>query len=119
MTKRQAMAAGWAAAALVAASGLALAAGQYGPGANDSEIKIGNTDAYSGPASAFGTIAKAETAFFAALNEQGGISGRKVNFISRDDGYSPPKTVAVVRKLVEEAQGLLPFNILGKHGRVT
>jgi branched-chain amino acid transport system substrate-binding protein len=113
MTKRQAMAAGWAAAALVAASGLALAAGRYGPGASDTEIKIGNTDAYSGPASAYGTIAKAESAFFAALNEQGGINGRKVNFISRDDGYSPPKTVELVRKLVEEDQVLLTFNILG------
>jgi branched-chain amino acid transport system substrate-binding protein len=113
MTKRHAMAAGWAAAALIAASGLALAAGQYGPGASDTEIKIGNTDAYSGPASAYGTIAKAETAFFAALNEQGGIGGRKVNFISRDDGYSPPKTVELVRKLVEEDQVLLTFNILG------
>jgi branched-chain amino acid transport system substrate-binding protein len=107
------MAAGWAAAALIAASGLAWAAGQYGPGASDSEIKIGNTDAYSGPASAYGTIAKAETAFFAALNEQGGINGRKVDFISRDDGYSPPKTVELVRKLVEEDQVLLTFNILG------
>ena len=114
MTKRHAtVAAGWAATTLIAASGLALAAGQYGPGASDSEIKIGNTDAYSGPASAYGTIAKAETAFFAALNEQGGISGRKVNFISRDDGYSPPKTVELVRKLVEEDQVLLTFNILG------
>jgi branched-chain amino acid transport system substrate-binding protein len=113
MTKRHAMAAGWAAAALITASGLALAAGQYGPGASDTEIKIGNTDAYSGPASAYGTIAKAETAFFAALNEQGGINGRKVNFISRDDGYSPPKTVELVRKLVEEDQVLLTFNILG------
>ena len=113
MTKRHAMAAGWAAAALIAASGLAWAAGQYGPGASDSEIKIGNTDAYSGPASAYGTIAKAETAFFAALNEQGGINGRKVDFISRDDGYSPPKTVELVRKLVEEDQVLLTFNILG------
>jgi branched-chain amino acid transport system substrate-binding protein len=113
MTKRHAMAAGWAAAALIAASGLAWAAGQYGPGASDTEIKIGNTDAYSGPASAYGTIAKAETAFFAALNEQGGINGRKVDFISRDDGYSPPKTVELVRKLVEEDQVLLTFNILG------
>jgi branched-chain amino acid transport system substrate-binding protein len=115
MTKRHAMAAGWAAAALIAASGLALAAGQYGPGASDSdsEIKIGNTDAYSGPASAYGTIAKAESAFFAALNEQGGVNGRKINFISRDDGYSPPKTVELVRKLVEEDQVLLTFNILG------
>ena len=113
MTKQHAMAGGWAAAVLVAASGLALAAGQYSPGAGDTEIKIGNTDAYSGPASAYGTIAKAESAFFAALNEQGGVNGRKINFISRDDGYSPPKTVELVRKLVEEDQVLLTFNILG------
>jgi len=113
MTKQYAMEGGWAAAVLVAASGLALAAGQYSPGAGDTEIKIGNTDAYSGPASAYGTIAKAESAFFNALNEQGGVSGRKINFISRDDGYSPPKTVELVRKLVEEDQVLLAFNILG------
>ena len=113
MTKQYAMAGGWAAAVLVAASGLALAAGQYSPGAGDTEIKIGNTDAYSGPASAYGTIAKAESAFFNALNEQGGVNGRKINFISRDDGYSPPKTVELVRKLVEEDQVLLTFNILG------
>ena len=87
MTKQYAMEGGWAAAVLVAASGLALAAGQYSPGAGDTEIKIGNTDAYSGPASAYGTIAKAESAFFDALNEQGGVNGRKINFISRDDGY--------------------------------
>jgi branched-chain amino acid transport system substrate-binding protein len=113
MTKRHAMAAGWAAVALIAASGLALAAGQYGPGASDTEIKIGNTDAQSGPASAYGTIAKAESAFFAALNEHGGVNGRKINYITRDDGYSPPKTVELVRKLVEEDQVLLTFNILG------
>jgi len=107
------MMAGLAAGTLVLATGLAFAAGQYGPGASDTEIKIGNTDAQSGPASAYGTIAKAEAAFFAALNEQGGVNGRKVNFITRDDGYSPPKTVELVRKLVEEDQVLLTFNILG------
>src|ERR1700723_1950489 len=114
MTKRHAtVAAGWAATALIAASGLALAAGQYGPGANDSEIKIGNTMPYSGPASAYGVIGKSETAYFNMINEQGGVNGRKINFISRDDGYSPPKTVELVRKLVEEDQVLLTFNILG------
>ena len=113
MTSRQTMMAGLAAGTLVLATGLAFAAGQYGPGASDTEIKIGNTDAQSGPASAYGTIAKAEAAFFAALNEQGGVNGRKVNFITRDDGYSPPKTVELVRKLVEEDQVLLTFNILG------
>jgi branched-chain amino acid transport system substrate-binding protein len=98
---------------LALAGGLALAAGQYGPGVSDTEIKIGNTMPYSGPASAYGTIGKAETAYFTMVNEQGGINGRKINFISRDDGYSPPKTVEVVRKLVEEDQVLLVFNPLG------
>jgi branched-chain amino acid transport system substrate-binding protein len=113
MTKRYAMMAGWAAAVLMAAGGLALAAGQYGPGASDTEIKIGNTMPYSGPASAYGTIGKAEAAFFNMINEQGGINGRKINFISRDDGYSPPKTVEQVRQLVEQDQVLLTFNLLG------
>jgi branched-chain amino acid transport system substrate-binding protein len=98
---------------LALAGGLALAAGQYGPGVSDTEIKIGNTMPYSGPASAYGTIGKAEAAYFTMVNEQGGINGRKINFISRDDGYSPPKTVEVVRKLVEEDQVLLVFNPLG------
>ena len=68
---------------------------------------------YSGPASALGAIGKAEAAYFAMINDQGGVNGRKINFISRDDGYSPPKTVEVVRKLVEEDQVLLLFNTLG------
>jgi branched-chain amino acid transport system substrate-binding protein len=92
---------------------LAFAAGQYGPGASDSEIKIGTTMPYSGPASAYGTIGKLETAYFSMINEQGGINGRKINFISRDDAYSPPKTVELVRQLVEQDQVLLTFNILG------
>ena len=90
-----------------------MAAGQYGPGASDTEIKIGQTMPYSGPASAYGTIGKAEAAYFNMINEQGGINGRKINFITRDDGYSPPKTVELVRKMVEEDQVLLTFNILG------
>jgi branched-chain amino acid transport system substrate-binding protein len=98
---------------LVFASGLAFGAGQYGPGASDTEIKIGNTMPYSGPASAYGVIGKSETAYFNMINEQGGVNGRKINFISRDDGYSPPKTVELVRKLVEEDQVLFTFNILG------
>ncbi len=85
---------------------LALAAGQYGPGASDTEIKIGNTMPYSGPASAYGVIGKSEAAYFNMINEQGGINGRKINFISRDDGYSPPKTVEQVRQLVEQDQVL-------------
>jgi branched-chain amino acid transport system substrate-binding protein len=98
---------------LLLAGGLALAAGQYGPGASDTEIKIGNTMPYSGPASAYGTIGKTEAAYFNTINEQGGINGRKINFITRDDGYSPPKTVELIRKRVEEDQVLLTFNILG------
>jgi branched-chain amino acid transport system substrate-binding protein len=113
MTRKPTVLAGLAAAGLVLAAGLALAAGQYGPGASDSEIKIGNTVPYSGPASAYGTIGKSNAAYFAMINEQGGINGRKINFISRDDGYSPPKTVEQVRKLVEEDQVLAVFQALG------
>jgi len=113
MTTKHITATSLAVAALALGSGLVWAAGQYGPGASDTEIKIGQSMPYSGPASAYGTIGKAEAAYFAMINEQGGINGRKINLISRDDGYSPPKTVEVVRKLVEEDQVLLTFNILG------
>ena len=113
MTMKQTIVTGLAAAGLVLASGLVFAAGQYGPGVSDTEIKIGNTMPYSGPASAYGAIGKAEAAYFAMINDQGGINGRKINFISRDDGYSPPKTVEVVRQLVEEEHVLLLFNTLG------
>src|ERR1700693_112784 len=82
-------------------------------GVTATEIKIGNTDAYSGPASAYGVIAKLETAFFQMVNDQGGVAGRKISFISLDDGYSPPKTVEQVRRLVEEDQVALLFNTLG------
>ena len=102
--------------ALVGALGMTAAAAadkQYGPGVTDTEIKIGNTMPYSGPASSYGIIGKAEAAYFAMINDQGGINGRKIKFISRDDSYSPPKTVEVVRKLVEEDQVLLLFNPLG------
>jgi branched-chain amino acid transport system substrate-binding protein len=100
-------------AGLVITGGLALAAGQYGPGANDTEIKIGNTMPYSGPASPYGTIGKSEAAYFTMINEQGGINGRKINFISRDDGYSPPKTVEQIRKLVEQDNVLALFQTFG------
>src|SRR5271170_1386881 len=83
------------------------------PGVTATEIKIGNTDAYSGPASAYGVIAKTETAFFQMVNDQGGVAGHKINFISYDDGYSPPKTVEQVRRLIEEDQVALLFNTLG------
>jgi branched-chain amino acid transport system substrate-binding protein len=100
-------------AGLVITGGLALAAGQYGPGANDTEIKIGNTMPYSGPASPYGTIGKSEAAYFTMINEQGGINGRRINFISRDDGYSPPKTVEQIRKLVEQDNVLALFQTFG------
>ena len=97
-------------AAIIAfASAPAFPAGQYRPGVTDTEIKIGNTMPYSGPASAYGTIGKSEAAYFAMINDQGGINGRKINFISRDDGYSPPKTVEVVRQLVEQEEVLALF----------
>src|SRR5690242_17906585 len=87
-------------AALIAlASAPALSAGQYVPGVSDTEIKLGNTNPYSGPASSYGTIGKSVAAYFAMINEHGGINGRKINFISRDDGYSPPKTLEQVRQL--------------------
>jgi len=113
VTMKQTIVTGLAAFSLVVANGLAFAAGQYGPGVSDTEIKIGNTVPYSGPASAYGAIGKADAAYFAMINDQGGINGRKINFISRDDGYSPPKTVEVVRQLVEEEHVLLLFNTLG------
>ena len=103
-------------AALLAAalaSPAALAQKKYDPGASDTEIRIGNTNPYSGPASAYGTIGKAIGAYFKMVNEQGGVNGRKVNFISYDDGYSPPKTVEMVRKLVEQDNVLFVFQTLG------
>jgi branched-chain amino acid transport system substrate-binding protein len=83
------------------------------PGVTATEIKIGNTNPYSGPASAYGTIGKAIAAWFKKVNDEGGINGRKINFITYDDGYSPPKTVEMVRRLVEQDQVLLLFQTLG------
>jgi ABC-type branched-subunit amino acid transport system substrate-binding protein len=94
----------------------AFAQKKYDPGATDSEIKIGNIMPYSGPASAYATIGKTEAAYFNKLNAEGGINGRKINFISYDDGYSPPKTVEQARKLVESDEVLLIFNSLGTPG---
>jgi branched-chain amino acid transport system substrate-binding protein len=92
----------------------AFAAGQYDPGASDTEIKIGNIMPYSGPASAYGVIGQAETAFFKMINdEHGGINGRKISFITYDDSYSPPATVEHARRLVEGDKVLLIFNSLG------
>ncbi|HKU40033.1 MAG TPA: ABC transporter substrate-binding protein [Polyangiales bacterium] len=86
---------------------------KYDPGVTDTEIKIGQTMPYSGPASAYGTIGRVQAAYFKRLNEQGGINGRKINFVSVDDAYSPPKAVEQVRKLVEEDQVLAIFQPLG------
>ena len=102
----------------VAALGLALALPalaqkKYDPGASDTEIKIGQTMPYSGPASAYGTIGKVEAAYFKMINEQGGINGRKINYISLDDGYSPPKAVEMVRRLVEQDEVLFTVSTLG------
>jgi len=91
----------------------ALAQKKYDPGVTDTEIKIGNIMPYSGPASAYGVIGKTEEAYFRKINAEGGINGRKINFISYDDGYSPPKTVEQARKLVESDNVLLIFDSLG------
>ncbi|HLX16322.1 MAG TPA: ABC transporter substrate-binding protein [Bradyrhizobium sp.] len=98
---------------LAATSTTALAQKQYDVGATDTEIKIGNIMPYSGPASSYGVIGKTEQAYFNKINAEGGINGRKINFISYDDGYSPPKTVEQARKLVESDEVLLIFNSLG------
>src|SRR5882672_10949234 len=108
----------WLQLSAAALIGAALVAGpaaeqKYSPGASDKEIKIGQTNPYSGPASAYAANGKTEAAYFAMLNDGGGINGRKLNFISLDDGYSPPKTVEQVRKLVEQEEVLLVFQPLG------
>jgi ABC-type branched-subunit amino acid transport system substrate-binding protein len=100
-------------ALLAATSSGALAQKKYDTGATDTEIKIGNIMPYSGPASAYGVIGKTEAAYFRMINDQGGINGRKINFISYDDAYSPPKAVEQARKLVESDEVLFLFNSLG------
>jgi branched-chain amino acid transport system substrate-binding protein len=108
--------------ALIAAAPVALAFGRalparaakkYGPGVTDTEIKIGNTGPYSGPASSYSTIPKSVAAYFRMVNDQGGVNGRRINFISYDDGYSPPKTVEMTRKLVEQDEVLAIASPLG------
>jgi ABC-type branched-subunit amino acid transport system substrate-binding protein len=98
---------------LAASSSGALAQKKYDTGATDTEIKVGNIMPYSGPASAYGVIGKTEAAYFKKINDAGGINGRKINFISYDDAYSPPKAVEQARKLVESDEVLLVFNSLG------
>src|SRR6185312_17346929 len=82
---------------------------KYGPGTSATEIKVGQSIAYSGPASAYGQLGKAEAAYFKGLNAKGGLNGRKINFISLDDGYSPPKVVENARKLVENDEVAVVF----------
>ncbi|MDN4984325.1 ABC transporter substrate-binding protein [Bradyrhizobium sp. WYCCWR 13022] len=91
----------------------ALAQKKYGPGVTDTEIKIGNTTAYSGPNSQFGVMARVMAAYFAQINDHGGINGRKIKFISYDDAFNPSKTVEQARKLVESDEVLLLFGTLG------
>ena len=98
---------------LSATSGAALAQKKYDTGATDTEIKIGNIMPYSGPASAYGVIGKTEEAYFKKINAEGGVNGRKIDFVTYDDGYSPPKAVEQARKLVESDEVLVVFNPLG------
>ena len=100
-------------AAALAVASTAVAGGNYGPGVTDTEIKIGQTMPYSGPASAYGTQGRVEDAFFAMINAKGGVNGRKIRLISLDDGYSPPKTVEQTRKLVEQEGVLAIIGALG------
>ncbi|MDQ8727082.1 ABC transporter substrate-binding protein [Bradyrhizobium sp. LHD-71] len=102
--------------AVTATGGTALAQKQYDTGASDTEIRIGNVNPYSGPASSYGVIGKTIDAYFRKINAEGGINGRKITFISYDDGYSPPKTVEQVRKLVESDEVLFVFQPLGTPG---
>ncbi|MFI5032042.1 MAG: ABC transporter substrate-binding protein [Reyranellales bacterium] len=112
-TNRRTFVAGASAAALLTGRSVAFAQKKYSDGASDTEIKIGHTNPYSGPASSYGVIGKTLQAYWKSVNEAGGINGRKVNFISLDDGYSPPKTVECVRQLVEQEKVLCTFNTLG------
>jgi len=95
---------------LIVAATPALAQKQYGPGASDTELKIGTTTPYSGPASAYSAGAVSATAYFTMINEKGGVNGRKINFISLDDAYSPPKTVEQIRRLIESDEVLFLVN---------
>ena len=111
LTRRTILAA--APSSLVLSALPARAAKQYGPGVTDTEIKIGNTCFYSGPASSYGTIGKAMALYYRMVNDQGGVNGRKINFLSYDDAYSPPKTVEQTRRLVEQDEILLDAGPLG------
>ena len=112
-TSRRGFVGGVSALALASGSTSAFAQKKYDDGVTDTEIKIGNTNPYSGPASSYAAIARTIDAYFKAVNEAGGIGGRKIKFISLDDGYSPPKTVEVVRQLVEQEKIFALFQPLG------
>src|SRR5471030_208558 len=112
-TNRRGFIGGVSSAAILTTSSRAFAQKKYDDGASDTEIKIGHCCPYSGPASAYGVIGKSHQAFFKAINDAGGVNGRKINFITLDDGYSPPKAVEDVRQLVEQDKVLLLFQTLG------
>src|SRR5437868_3669325 len=112
-TSRRTFVAGASAAALLTGKSVAFAQKKYDDGASDTEIKIGHTNPYSGPASSYGVIGKTIANYWKSVNEAGGVNGRKINFISLDDGYSPPKTVECIRQLVEQDKVLCTFNTLG------
>ncbi|TAJ87362.1 ABC transporter substrate-binding protein [Reyranella sp.] len=112
-TNRRTFIGGASTAAILSASGVAFAQKKYDEGATDKEIKIGHTNPYSGPASAYGVIGKTIEAYWKSVNEAGGINGRMVKFITRDDGYNPAKTVEMIRELVEQEKVLCTFNTLG------
>jgi branched-chain amino acid transport system substrate-binding protein len=101
------------AAAAAFASGIRASRAENAPGVTETEIKIGQTMPYSGPASAYGVIGRTESAYFKMINEQGGVNGRKINLVSLDDGYSPPKTVEQVRRLVEDEKVAFLYQTLG------
>ena len=113
MTTRRTFLQTSAAAATLIAAGAWRARADNAPGVTATEIKIGQTMPYSGPASAYGVIGRTEAAYFKMINEQGGVNGRKINLISLDDGYSPPKTVEQVRRLAEQEGVAFFFNTLG------
>ena len=112
-TSRRGFVGGVSALALASGSSSAFAQKKYDDGVTDTEIKIGNTNPYSGPASSYAAIAKTIDAYFKSVNDAGGINGRKIKFISLDDGYSPPKTVEMVRQLVEQDKIFALFQSLG------
>jgi branched-chain amino acid transport system substrate-binding protein len=112
-TSRRSFIATASATTLVAAPRLSFGQKKYDDGASDSEIRIGHTCPYSGPASAYGVNGKAIVAYWDMINDTGGINGRKITFLTRDDGYSPPKTVELIRQLVEQEKVLCTHNTLG------